>query len=91
MDGKTHSSNRYNLRSFALKLDPQTDVFRMTLTGDRAPNQVPLETLRSVPRPAELDDWRLCKRIEEREMYNAGRGHEYTEWKMQEKGDLITF
>lgn len=63
----------------------------MTLTGDRAPNQVPLETLRSVPRPAELDDWRLCKRIEEREMYNAGRGHEYAEWKMQEKGDRIAW
>lgn len=72
-----------------MKRDPVTGVYRLTLTGDRVPDQTPLQTLRAVPRPAELDDWRLCGRVEEREMRKAGRGDEYAEWKRKEKGDSI--
>ncbi|SPO04495.1 uncharacterized protein DNG_07180 [Cephalotrichum gorgonifer] len=74
----------YTLRSYALKLDPQTETYRMTLTSDRVPGQIPLETLKIVPRPAELDDWRLCDRIEEKEMIRAGRGRKYAAWRREE-------
>lgn len=56
----------------------------MTLTGERADGQIPLQTLRAVPRPAELDDWKLCAKIEERAMQKAGRGSEFAEWKQRE-------
>lgn len=61
----------------------------MTLTGDRASGQIPLQTLRAVPRPAELDDWRLCAMIEERAMQKAGRGEEYAQWKQTENESKI--
>lgn len=63
----------------------------MTLTGDRAAGQIPVSTLRAVPRPAELDDWRLCARIEKRAMQKAGKGAEYDEWKQIEGTGKIGF
>lgn len=80
----------YNLRSFSLKRDAHTGVYRMTLTGDRAPDQIPLQALRAVPRPAEMDDWRLCEMIEEQAMRNAGREAEFAKWK-QAKIDKLDF
>ena len=69
-----------------MKRDPTTGVFRLTLTGERSPDQISFRTLRDVPRPAELDDWRLCGRIEEREMRKAGRGADFAEWKRKNTG-----
>lgn len=61
----------------------------MTLTGDRLADQTSMQTIRAVPRPSELDDWRLCRRVEARAMRKVGRGEEYAEWKRNEKGDSI--
>ena len=80
---------RYNLRSYSLKRDTTTNILRVTLTGDRAPDQTPFETIKCVPRPAELDDWRLCGVVEKRAFDEAGRGDEYADWKRAETGDGI--
>ena len=72
-----------------MKRDRTTGIYRMTLTGERAPGQTPLETVCMVPRPAEKDDWRLCRRIEEREFRKAGKEREFPEWVRREKGDSI--
>ncbi|MBE3046047.1 hypothetical protein IMZ48_26605 [Candidatus Bathyarchaeota archaeon] len=80
---------RYNLQTFSLKRDTTTNILRMTLTGDRAPDQTPIQTIKGVPRPAELDDWRLCGVVEERAFREAGRGDEYADWQREETGDSI--
>lgn len=82
--------HRYILRSYGLKLNPQTELYRLTLTTERMPGQVPLETLLSIPKPADIDDWRLCERIEEMEMRRAGRAREFEEFK-HEKGRRVLF
>ena len=84
-------SHRYILRSFGLKLDPLTDTYRMTLTIEQASGQERVEAFQAIPRPSQLDDWRLYERIEEAEIQRVGKDGFETWREMQKEEDRVAF
>jgi len=74
----------YAVRSFGLKLEQDTEIYTMTVLLQRSPLEKPLQEILAIPRPSQLDDWKLYQMMEEREMQRVGL-REFIAWKMKQE------
>ena len=74
------TEDSYIIKKTSITLFPgEVDKWRMVLTLERVPKQKPLEEIRCIPRPSQLDDWALHEKIESNVVKRLGRS-EYTTW-----------
>jgi hypothetical protein len=84
----TTPSSRYIIRSFGLKLNPQTEIYHMSVTMEYAPGQDPLSSIQSIPTPAQLDEWKLYQGLEKVELRRASeQSDDFGEWNIREDGE----
>jgi hypothetical protein len=82
-------SYRYIIRQYGEKLDVNTEVHRLELTLERIAGQAPLEDIRKIPKPSQLDDWILFEKLEA-EMIKQTRGNQgFLAWKVVREEDRI--
>jgi hypothetical protein len=58
------TSHRYKIGPVSFKHDVDKDIHRMELWLNRVGGQTPMELVRRVPKPSQLDDWCLYEEYE---------------------------
>lgn len=76
------STSRYTLKQYGTKLDLSTNTHRLELTLERGADQVPIEVLLGVPRPAQMDDWKLFEKHEGDRIKLTQGEASYLDWKL---------
>lgn len=80
---------RYVIRQYGTKLDEPTNVYRLELTLERVREQTAMELLKKVPRPSQLDDWKLYENLMGNKIKLTEGDATYLEWSVQrEEGRL---
>jgi hypothetical protein len=74
--------DRYIIRQYGQKRDELSDAFRLSLILQRVQGQLPIEELRRVPCPSEMDDWELYERFEGELVKQRCGNPRFVEWKM---------
>lgn len=85
-------SRRYRIRQYGHKLDVNTEVYRLELILERLHGQRPMYELRRIPRPSQLDDWKVYERLESDKLKRLARSDAFLAWRDQkehEKDDKI--
>lgn len=73
---------RYTLKQYGHIENPQTRLHRISLTFERALGQRTMQELDKIPRPSEIDIWKLFEKYEG-EMVKKWQGLEaFQEWKL---------
>lgn len=55
---------RYRISSWSLKLNMASDTYTLRLTLERLSNQRSMDNIVEVPKPSQLDHWRLYEELE---------------------------
>ncbi|TLD33358.1 hypothetical protein PspLS_00586 [Pyricularia sp. CBS 133598] len=80
---------RYRIVQYGQKLDEDTEIYRLALVLERVPEQMPLEELHSIPKPSQLDDWKVYESFEA-DRLKSSRGHEnFLAWKNRKMRDKL--
>lgn len=80
---------RYTIRQYGFKLDSSVNKYRLELTLERAADQRPLEEVRKVPRPSQLDDWALYEKLEGDKVKLLHGEASYLDWKLKQREEKI--
>lgn len=73
---------RYVLRQYGQKRNEQSGIYRLSLALERVEGQTPMHDLTAIPKPSQVDDWKLYEK-HEGEMIRSRFGEgEFLEWKM---------
>ncbi|KAK7918279.1 Peptidyl-prolyl cis-trans isomerase pin4 [Apiospora marii] len=72
----------YTIRQYGTKLDIVSDTYRLELKLQRVLEQRPMDELKRIPKPSQLDDWALYQKLEGNEMKRIGNA-KYMEWNIQ--------
>lgn len=59
-----------------------SDTYRLELKLQRVLEQRPMDELKRIPKPSQLDDWALYQKLEGNEMKRIGNS-KYMEWNIQ--------
>ncbi|KAK8123505.1 Peptidyl-prolyl cis-trans isomerase pin4 [Apiospora kogelbergensis] len=78
----------YIIRQYGTKLDIVSETHRLELKLQRVHEQRPMEELRRIPKPSQLDDWALYEKLEGNEMKRIGNA-KYMEWNIQREEDRL--
>ncbi|TLS23041.1 uncharacterized protein PpBr36_06073 [Pyricularia pennisetigena] len=79
----------YKIVQYGQKLDEDTEIYRLALVLERVPEQMPLEELRSIPKPSQLDDWKVYESFEA-DRLKSSRGHmNFLAWKNRKMRDKL--
>lgn len=76
---------RYRIRQYGHKLDVNTEVYRLELVLERLRGQRSMHDLRRIPRPSQLDDWRVYERLEADKLKRLARSDAYLAWRDQKE------
>lgn len=80
---------RYMIRQYGTKLDEMTDVYRLELTLERVRGQTAMEFLKRVPKPSQLDDWKLYEQLEGDKIKSTEGDTRYFEWSVQREEERL--
>lgn len=83
----TPPSHRYQIVRYSFKQDENTEIYGMEITLERASGQRPLDLLRRIPRPSQLDDWQLYERLEAERVRLKDGETRFTEWKLRREAE----
>lgn len=79
---------RWKLLGYSHKLDADKKLWRLILTLEQLPDQPAMKGIVKIPKPSQLDDWRLYEQIEESEikaLFGEQGVHRWNENRGQEK------
>ncbi|KAI1844055.1 hypothetical protein JX266_009728 [Neoarthrinium moseri] len=79
----------YTIRQYGTKLDMVTNTHRLELTLERVKDQKPMEVLNRVPKPSQLDDWKLYEKLEGDKIKLMEGDARYLEWNLQREEERI--
>ncbi|KAI0887355.1 uncharacterized protein GGS22DRAFT_186187 [Annulohypoxylon maeteangense] len=80
----------FTIKQYGSKQDSKTNLCRLELTLERAPNQKKtLEEIRKIPRPSQLDDWNLYEKLEGDKIKLLQGESSYLEWKLRRQEENI--
>ncbi|KAI0480465.1 hypothetical protein GGR56DRAFT_626219 [Xylariaceae sp. FL0804] len=79
----------FTITQYGFKLDDVTNTYRLELTIEQAANQKPMEQLRAVPKPSQLDDWNLYEKLEGDKIKVLQGEATYLEWKLKRQEEEI--
>lgn len=54
----------YIIHSWSIKLNINTDLYTLRLTLERMRGQKPMDDVLKIPKPSQLDDWKLYEQLE---------------------------
>lgn len=54
----------YVIHSWSIKLNINTDLYTLRLTLERMPGQKHMDDILQIPKPSQLDDWKLYEQLE---------------------------
>ncbi|KAK6851769.1 Peptidyl-prolyl cis-trans isomerase pin4 [Apiospora arundinis] len=78
----------YTIRQYGAKLDIVSETYRLELKLQRVLEQRPMDELKRIPKPSQLDDWALYEKLEGNEMKKIGNA-KYMEWNIQREEDRL--
>ncbi|KPM41515.1 hypothetical protein AK830_g5019 [Neonectria ditissima] len=79
----------YIIRQYGQKLNPKTNLHRVVLTLERVRDQVPVENILKIPRPSQLDDWKMFETYEGETIKQIKGQQGFLNWKMEKAGDKM--
>ncbi|KAF4121278.1 Pfam:YDG SRA [Geosmithia morbida] len=79
----------YTLIQYGQKVNPMTGAHRLSLVLGRVEGQIPMHKLISIPRPSQMDDWKMFEDIEERLMQCQLSEANFVRWFMDKAGDIV--
>lgn len=57
-------ADRYIIHSWSIKLNITTDLYTLRLTLERISGQRSMDDVMKIPKPSDLDDWKLYEQLE---------------------------
>lgn len=57
-----------------------SEVYTLRLTLERLPHQTPMEEIANIPKPSQLDDWRLYEQLERARVRKTEGRTKFDEW-----------
>lgn len=85
----TVHATRYHISSWSLKLNMASEVYTLRLTLERFPNQKPMEDILNIPKPSQLDDWKLYEQLERTRIRKTEGQAKLDEWTAGRKAERI--
>ena len=71
------------LKQYGTKMDMVTNTHKLELTLERVSDQKPMDILRRIPRPSQLDDWNLYEKLEGDKIRLTGGDARFMEWSLE--------
>ncbi|RYP68221.1 hypothetical protein DL769_005561 [Monosporascus sp. CRB-8-3] len=79
----------YIIKQYGTKLDSKTNTHRLELTFERVADQKPIEDVTGIPKPSQLDDWKLFEKLEGDKIRLTQGETSYLEWKLSRQGEMV--
>ncbi len=70
-------------------MDISTNTHRLELTLERVTNQKPIESIMDIPKPSQVDDWKLFEKLEGDKIKLTQGDSSYLEWKLRAQGEKL--
>jgi hypothetical protein len=70
-------------------LDMVENIHKLELTLERVKDQKPIDTLRRIPKPSQLDDWKLYEKLEGDKIKLTEGEAKYLEWTLQREEERL--
>lgn len=80
---------RYIIRQYGTRLDLVTSTHKLELKLERVKDQKPIDSLKKIPRPSQLDDWKLYEKLEGDKIKLTEGEASYLEWTLQREQERI--
>ncbi|KAI6293723.1 hypothetical protein MCOR07_005857 [Pyricularia oryzae] len=81
----------YKIVQYGQKLDEDTEIYRLALVLERVPEQMPLEELRTIPKPSQLDDWKVYESFEADRLKSLRSHENFLAWKNRKMRDKLEY
>lgn len=81
--------DRYKIVQYGHKLNEDIEMYRLALVLERVPGQTTMEDLKAVPKPSQLDDWRLHERLEGEKLKSTVGRRNFLAWKTKKMKDKL--
>ncbi|RYP41187.1 hypothetical protein DL767_001191 [Monosporascus sp. MG133] len=85
----TRYDGLYIIKQYGTKLDSKTNTHRLELTLERVADQKPIEDITTIPKPSQLDDWKLFEKLEGDKIKLTQGEASYLEWKLSRQGEKV--
>ncbi|EJT78821.1 hypothetical protein GGTG_03917 [Gaeumannomyces tritici R3-111a-1] len=79
----------YTIVQYGHKLNEDIEMYRLALVLERVPGQKSMMDLKAVPKPSQLDDWRLYERFEGEKLKSTVGRKNYLAWKTKKMKDKL--
>ncbi|KAL8381454.1 hypothetical protein RB595_005630 [Gaeumannomyces hyphopodioides] len=84
-------AGQYKIVQYGHKLNEDIEVYRLALVLERVPGQRSMEDLKVVPKPSQLDDWRLYERLEGEKLKSMVGRKNFLAWKTKKVKDKLEY
>ncbi|RYO90614.1 hypothetical protein DL766_008184 [Monosporascus sp. MC13-8B] len=85
----TRYDGLYIIKQYGTKLDSKTNTHRLELTLERLADQKPIEDITGIPKPSQLDDWKLFEKLEGDKIKSTQGEASYLEWKLSRQEEKV--
>lgn len=68
------------MHSWSLKLNMASEMYTLRLTLERMPGQKPMDEIVQIPRPSQLDDWKLYEQLERDQVRQTQSQVKFDNW-----------
>lgn len=72
--------DRYRMKCWSLKLNMVSEIYTLRLTLERLAHQKPMDEITCIPRPSQLDDWKLYEQLERARVRKTEGKTKFDEW-----------
>jgi hypothetical protein len=70
-------------------MNEMTNIYRLELTLERVANQKAIEELGRIPKPSQLDDWKLYAKLEGDKIKLTEGDAKFFEWSVQREEERL--
>jgi hypothetical protein len=70
-------------------MDMVTNTHKLELTLERVGDQKPMDTLRRIPKPSQLDDWKLYEKLEGDKIRLMEGDARFMEWSLEREEERL--
>ncbi|RYP56892.1 hypothetical protein DL771_011534 [Monosporascus sp. 5C6A] len=85
----TRYDGLYIIKQYGTRLDSKTNTHRLELTLERVADQKPIEDITGIPKPSQLDDWKLFEKLEGGKIRLTQGEASYLEWKLSRQREMV--
>ncbi|KAK7430053.1 hypothetical protein QQZ08_003444 [Neonectria magnoliae] len=79
----------YIICQYGQRINPKTNLHRVVLTLERVKDQLPVEDILKIPRPSQLDDWKMFETYEGETIKQIKGQQGFLDWKMEKAQDKM--